>query len=435
MTVPSARTTSLSTCVSGLTRRRFLQYSGVAAAGTLATGCTSPIVGVAGVLAATAAAPRSAEDGVLVVVTLYGGNDGLNTVIPAGDPVYQNARRDLAYQPHEVLDLGEGLGLNPGLVGLKGLWDGKNLAVVRGVGYPTPDHSHFRSMAIWQTGSPTTSVPSGWLGRWLDSSGSTDPLRAVSIDPVMPPLMAGTQRSAASFPPGGLQLPRGAAGSGLAALGDPCAQDSSWQAAAARAISEIEVISDALEPAVATARQTDSDPAAESTEQQGATTGGRGALDVQLGLVAAMIEMGAPTRAYSVSLGGFDTHSDERDTQQRLLGELDGALTAFQQRMSAHPLGHRVVTMVYSEFGRRVTANGSDGTDHGTAGPMFVLGDQVLGGFHGDEPSLSALHQDDLSVTTDFRDVYGTMLQGVLGADPARTLDGWTGHLDGLLRA
>lgn len=221
----------------------------------------------------------------------------------------------------------------------------------------------------------------------------------------------------------------------MAALGTPCEQDSSWQAAAAQSIQEIDVISKALGPAVAAAKQADSDPAAENTEQQGATTGGRGALDVQLGLVAAMIEMGAPTRAYSVSLGGFDTHSDERDTQQRLLGELDVALSAFQRRMSAHPLGHKVVTMVYSEFGRRVTANVSEGTDHGTAGPMFVLGDEVLGGFHGDEPSLTALQQDDLSVTTDFRDVYASMLQGVLGADPARTLDGWTGQLDGLLRA
>jgi uncharacterized protein (DUF1501 family) len=161
--------------------------------------------------------PLDPHAGVLVVVTLYGGNDGLNTVVAAQDSAYQKARPELAYQPHEVLDLGDGLGLNPGMTGLKSLWDSHELAIVRGAGYPKPDHSHFRSMAIWQTASPDTSVPTGWLGRWLDAAGG-DPLRAVSVEPVLPPLLAGERTAAASLPVGGLTLPGGALGAAFSGL-------------------------------------------------------------------------------------------------------------------------------------------------------------------------------------------------------------------------
>lgn len=435
MSVPTPGRRRLSTVVPAVTRRRFLQYTGAAGAGAVLAGCSSHVTGAAEVAAAAAAAPRSTDDGVLVVVTLYGGNDGLNTLVPASDPVYQRSRAELAYQPHEVLDLGDGLGLNPGMKGLKSLWDSKKLSIVRGVGYPVPDHSHFRSMAIWQTASPQTPQSTGWLGRWLDDVAATDPLRAIAVDPVMPPLMAGATRSAASFPTGGMRLAGGRLQHGIDALGTPCEQDEQWQAAAARSIGEIETVSKALEPAVAKAKGgATADPQAEGTEQQGGSAGGRGALDVQLDLVAAMIEIGAPARAYSVSLGGFDTHSDERDTQQRLLSQLDAALSAFQQRMQASPRGAKVVTMVYSEFGRRVVANASEGTDHGTAGPVLVLGDTVAGGFVGDEPSLGSLDDGDLVATTDFRSVYATLMGGVLGADPGRYLSGWDQRLDGLLR-
>ncbi len=418
---------------SDLNRRRFLTLSGMTAAGVLAAGCTSHPTTPAAVAAASAARPLDKAAGVLVVVTLYGGNDGLNTVVPATDPVYAKSRTDLAYRPEEVLDIGSGLGLNPGMKGLKSLWDNKELAIIRGVGYPEPDHSHFRSMAIWQTASPKTSNPTGWLGRWLDDTG-TDPLHAVSLDPVMPPLMAGATRAAAAFPTGGLHLPTGNLGTAFNLLGTPCEQDSAWQAAAASSISELKVVADKLNPAVAKAAPSTAAPAnPDATDQKGASAGGQSELDVQLGLVAAMVEMGSPTRAYSVSLGGFDTHSDERSTQQRLLTELDGALSRFQQRLQATDRGRQVVTMVYSEFGRRVVANASDGTDHGPAGPMFVLGRGVKGGFYGDEPSLAQLVDGDLSVTTDFRSVYATALASVLGAAPDKYLDGWNTQIDGMI--
>ena len=145
-------------------------------------------------------------------------------------------------------------------------------------------------------------------------------------------------------------------------------------------------------------------------QDKGASAGGAGQLGAQLDMVANLVELGVPTRAYSVSLGGFDTHSDERGTQQRLLGQLDAALSGFHRRLQGTDRGRQVVVLVYSEFGRRVRANGSDGTDHGTAGPVFLLGRGVRGGFHGAEPSLTDLDDGDLKHTTDFRSVYASVL-------------------------
>jgi uncharacterized protein (DUF1501 family) len=456
---PAPRAHGLSTRVSAVTRRRFLAFTGVAAAGALAAGATQ--VRWSDLLAAAAQTPLDPAAGVLVMVTLYGGNDGLNTVVPAADPAYQSARAELAYAPSDVLDLGEGLGLNPGLTGLHDLWGSKELAVLRGVGYPEPDRSHFRSMAIWQTASPQTASTTGWLGRWLDASGD-DPLQAVSLDALVPPMLAGAKTAAAAFPVTGLKLPKDALGRSLALLGAPDAGDGIWQARAAKAIADLQQAARVLGPAAADraggpSASPGSTPAPGSTatpapgstatpapgssdsedgddqQTKGASAGGQSELAAQLDTVAGLIELGVPTRVYSVSLGGFDTHSDERATQQRLLTELDNALTSFHRRLQITERGRQVVTAVYSEFGRRVTANASDGTDHGTAGPMFVLGRGVAGGFYGTEPSLTDLDDGDLRAGLDFRSVYATLLQHVLGAEPEPLLGGWDQRVEGLL--
>jgi uncharacterized protein (DUF1501 family) len=418
--------------VKSVTRRRFLTYSGVAAAGALGYGAT--MVNWSDLLSEAQRNPLPAGAGVLVVVTLYGGNDGLNTVIPAGDAAYQNARRDLAYETHEVLDLGDGLGLSPGMTGMKKLWDNKKLAVIRGVGYPKPDHSHFRSMAIWQTASPQTASRTGWLGRWLDVTGD-DPIRALSVEPVLPPLLAGEHVAGAALPVSGLQIPQGPLGEAFLALGLPQQGELADQARAAKSITDLKEAAKVLADAKARQAQNPDgteDPADEQ-RTNGASAGGRGALGAQLDLVAGLIEADVPTRAYSVSLGGFDTHANERDTQQRLLGDLDKALTPFVDRMSRTDRGRKVVVLIYSEFGRRVAANASEGTDHGTAGPAFLLGDSVLGGFHGDQPSLADLDNGDLKVTTDFRDIYATLLERVLGTEAGKVLSEHPGRLDQLL--
>ncbi|HEY2207605.1 MAG TPA: DUF1501 domain-containing protein [Pseudonocardia sp.] len=413
-----------------VTRRRFLTWSGVTAAGALAAGATR--VDWSDLLRAARHDPLDPHAGVLVVVTLYGGNDGLNTVVPAADPAYRAARPELAYQPSEVLDLGEGLGLNPGLAGLKSLWDERSLAVVRGVGYPEPDHSHFRSMAIWQTASPSTSVSTGWLGRWLDATGY-DPLRAVSVEPVLPPLLAGERTAAASLPAGGLTLPAGRLGTAFRSLGAAQPGEPEWQARAAGSIRDLHTASEVLGGHLPASggRGAAHGGGAGAGKPGGGGRGGE--LGTQLDTVAGLIEAGVPTRVYSVSLGGFDTHADERGTQQRLLTELDGALTPFVRRLNGTARGRQAVVLVYSEFGRRVRANASQGTDHGTAAPVFLLGSGVAPGFHGAAPSLTELDDGDLKAGVDFRDVYAAVLSGVLGSDPGPVLGPTPGRLTGLL--
>jgi uncharacterized protein (DUF1501 family) len=288
--------------------------------------------------------------------------------------------------------------------GLKQQWDQGTLSIVRGVSYPKPDHSHFRSMDIWQTADPASPAPTGWIGRWLDANGG-DALSAISLEPVLPPLMVGATTTGAALPLRGLALPRGPLGTAFAAMGADAAGEPAPQATAARSIADLHRTVDTFGAAVG----------------DGGSAGG-GALSAQLDVVARCIELGAPSRVYSVSLGGFDTHADERDTQQRLLSEVDAAVSGFLTRMTGTGRGRDVVLMAYSEFGRRVVANANDGTDHGTAGPVLIAGSGVRGGFVGEQPSLTDLDEGDLKATTDFRDVYATLLTGVLGADPERVL-------------
>ncbi|MFE3190882.1 DUF1501 domain-containing protein [Nocardia sp. NPDC059240] len=377
-----------------VSRRQFLVGTGVLGA-----------LGVAGASAITwdelhqraSTTPLAAGSGILVVLTLYGGNDGINTVIPYADNAYHDARPELSYRPEEVLRLDDQLGLNPALKGLSGLWHDRQLAIVRGVGYPKPDHSHFRSMDIWQTASPDEPVPTGWIGRWLDATGD-DPVRAVNIGSVLPQLALGAKHTAAALDPASapLSAESAAALSGLAATGPA---DSPARLRVCTGYQAEQTVRQSLPVPQRAGKQTD-------------------ALTAQFDLVSQCIKAGVPTRVYSVSLGGFDTHADERHTQEQLLGRLDTAVTAFLKDLSTHPRGRDVVLLAYSEFGRRVVANASEGTDHGTAGPVFLAGAPVSAGFHGAEPSLTDLDNGDLKATVDFRDIYHELLHRVLDADP-----------------
>jgi uncharacterized protein (DUF1501 family) len=398
-----------------ITRRRFLVASGVTGGVALAAG--SGVVTWRQLAHRAATDPQPVGSKILVVVTLYGGNDGINTLVPYADPAYHDARPELAYAEGDVLHLSDGLGLNPALKGLAELWQGQQLAVVRGVGYPKPDHSHFRSMDIWQTASPETPVNTGWIGRWLDATGD-DPVRAVNIGSVLPPLAVGAKATAAALPLGrDRPLPADLV-TALTGLSRPDPADSLAAAMVTASYRAERTAADtfdrALDPS-ATAPDHDQESAAGSA-------GGQQGLKAQLDVVARCIKAGVPTSVYAVSLGGFDTHADEKGTQQTQLGVLDTALSGFLKDMAADPRGQGVVALVYSEFGRRVQANASQGTDHGTAGPVFVAGRSVRGGFYGAEPSLTDLDDGDLKVTTDFRSVYGEVVHKVLGTDPARVL-------------
>ncbi len=399
----------------GLTRRTFLQASGVAGAAALLAGAAR--VSYDQLVQRAATNPLDAGTPILVLVTLYGGNDWLNTVVPYADPAYQAARPGLAYAAQEVHRLDDEWGLSPGLSGLAGEWQAGRLAIVRGVGYPKPDRSHFRSMDIWQTASPDRPIATGWLGRWLDSAG-TDPLLALNVGSTLPPLVVGERACASAL---SLGEERTAGASTLAALAATDPADSP----AARLVSASYAACGAVETALAPL-------ASAGTPSAVAGGAGRSASDLgaQLSLVAQSIKAGVPTRAYTVSLGGFDTHADERDSQQNLLTRMDAALTGFRDALAGHPREPDVVVVAYSEFGRRVRANASDGTDHGTAGNVLLVGPQVRGGLVGDAPSLTQLVDGDLAVTTDFRAVYAAVLDHVLQTEPERILG--PGHAAGL---
>src|SRR5450432_4175936 len=199
-----------------MSRRQFLISSGVVGGAALAVGAGG--LTVRDLMVAGKRTPLATGTKIVVFVTMYGGNDGLNTVIPYTDKAYYAGRPELAYAQADVLPLADDLGLNPSMKGFKKLYDAGRLAVVRGVGYPNADRSHFKSMSIWQTASPDTPLQTGWLGRWLDSQGA-DPLLAVNVGPVLPPLLAGQKcAGAAVTSSGGVVLPDGTYGSGLRAL-------------------------------------------------------------------------------------------------------------------------------------------------------------------------------------------------------------------------
>lgn len=384
-----------------MSRRGFLASCvGVA---TASAAVSLPLVNWSDVLLAATDRPLKDGTGILVLITLYGGNDGLNTVIPFTDNRYQDARPDLAYRAEDVLKLDDQHGLNPGMPGMAQLFHQDSLAIIRGVGYPEPDRSHFRSMDIWQSASLDSSTSSGWIGRWLDSEGE-DALGALHFGRVVPPLAVGDKTVGALFSRSASPY-RGAADL-TAKLSEIDPDDSAAMRMVCDSYKAVDRVNRQLEPLYAE----------DGTPDEGASSDN--ALAAQLTAIANCINSEVPTRVYSAELGGFDTHADERDAQEELLRQFDEAVSGFVKRISGTKHGKNVVIMAYSEFGRRVAANASDGTDHGTAGPVFVLGDRVRGGFHGEDPSLKSLIDDDLKVTTDFRDVYHDVLLNGLRSDP-----------------
>lgn len=400
-----------------ITRRQFLKATGAGAIGAAATTLT-----IEDIANAAITRPLPLGTPILVVVTLYGGNDGLNTVVPVTDPIYQTLRPGIAYKESDVLPLGENLYLNGSMTGVHSLWNKNQVAIVRGVGYPNSDRSHFSSMAIWQSAT-LTAAKTGWLGRWVETQPE-DPLLAIGLGSILPPLLAGAKRSGSVLPLGGLKVPTGSLASDCMKLAIESKSDNMLQSMAARSMRDLFNVSSDITPILKAPAPASSDlPTA-----GGGNAGGDSDLTQQLDIVAKLVAAGAPTRVWSVSLGGFDTHANEKGAQAILLGVVSQGISKFMSQMRATNRSNDVVVMVYSEFGRRVRGNASQGTDHGTSGPVFVLGERIKGGFYGDQPSLNNLKNDDLSVTTDFRDIYATLLEKVLGTAPERVLGNWSGR-------
>lgn len=372
---------------------------------------------------ATAASPTTVPAGTapvgdrtLVLVTLYGGNDGLNTVVPYQDPAYYRQRGAIGVAPSAVLPLGQGVGLHPAFTGMNALWGAGNLAIVRGVGYPDANYSHFASMDIWQSGDPADDVGTGWIGRWLDGA-NTAPLSALWLGPNVPLAFVGKRQQAAAISVSNspaTQIPPGDAlfrsvyelleshHGGRGALEDAIARQATTMLSVSSSVSQA-----LLRIPV-------------PTHNLGSASGTLGA---QLSIVSQLIAAGLPTRVYGVSLGGFDSHAGEEASYAPLYAQLDAAVSGFFAAIASLPQAASTVMMIYSEFGRRVAANASGGTDHGAANDLFVLGQPVHGGFYGDQPSLTQLDSNgSLAYTQDYRSVYATLLDQVIDVEPSSVL-------------
>jgi uncharacterized protein (DUF1501 family) len=371
--------------------------------------------------------PGVPQDHVLVVVQLGGGNDGLNTVVPYGSSHYYKARPGLAVpapragaggQPGALrLDDRRGIGLHPGLSGLKELIDEGAASIVQGVGYPNPNRSHFTSMDIWHTAA-ANAKGYGWIGRYFDSTckGTPLPEGAVAIGRTAPLAMQGAIQKPVTFE--SAELFRWLGEDLHPALEKPYerinrsgplpAVDPDSQAGfLMRTALDAQVSSQRIRAAVARP------PLARYP-------GGR--LARQLQIVAAMVRDGMATRVYYVALGGFDTHANQYGQHAGLLRQVGDSLNAFYKDLKAQGNSGRVLTMAFSEFGRRVGQNASGGTDHGTAAPVYLVGDMLRPGLLGDHPSLARLDQGDLIFNVDFRSVYATVLEDWMGAPAAEIL-------------
>lgn len=358
------------------------------------------------------------EDPVLVVVQLSGGNDGINTLIPYNQGIYYDARPTLAYQQKDVLALDNRVGFHPSLVGLASLYKLGKMAIIQGVGYPEPNHSHFRSMEIWQTAEPAKMSRSGWLARYAEASlkSNSNPLKAIQIGNSSSKAFAS---DTSSFPViQSLESYR---------IFDPktAMMDKNRISKAfldmyggSSSLDQLRVVTTRGSEAYKSVEAIQSLSASYTNKVEYPNTN----FGKDLQLVTKLLAGKSGTRLFNVEVGGFDDHADEKLQHERMLTQVDEGLTAFYKDLEVQGLQERVAVMVFSEFGRRVKENGSGGTDHGTAAPMFVIGGKVKGGLYGSYPSLSNLDNGDLKYEVDFRSVYSTLVDSWLKGDTASVL-------------
>ena len=400
-----------------LNRRAFLKSS---------LGSTSMVVlgsGVPGFLNKTAAQAPSAEqagarDTILVVIQLTGGNDGLNTVIPIRNPDYARLRPTLKQAPDQVRRLNDELSLHPSLTGLAELWNDQALCIVQGVGYPNPDQSHFRSMDIWQAASTAPQLTEGWVGKALRAVPGAASFHLANPNEPAPLALTGAPVRVPSITSlEDFQLRVGASG-----RGDTRQQRELIERAAQVQQPDPANLLDFV-------RQTAGNTYASSRRlqelgrnYQPRSTYPNTALANHLKLAAQLIDGGLGARLFYVSIDGFDTHASQAAAHTQLLTEVSGAITAFYRDMAARGQQDRVLIMTFSEFGRRARENGSRGTDHGSAAPMFLVGGRVRPGIVGAHPSLTDLPEGNLRHHTDFRQVYAAVLDRWLGVSSRQVL-------------
>ena len=356
------------------------------------------------------------QDHVLVVVQLAGGNDGLNTVVPYGSSDYYKKRPQLAIaapgkgnEAALALPGSDGLGLHPAFSGFRELFDNGLGCIVQGIGYPNPNRSHFSSMDIWHT-ADTSGRDNGWLGRYFDNTckGTPEAASGIALGNAAPLAMQGAKSLPVSFESPDLYRWMGED------FGDDVA--SAFKSVPGKHDSGTDDNLAFLKRTALDA-QMSSNQVRKAVSVSPLTSWSGGDLATQLQTVAALVRAGMSTRVYYVTLGGFDTHANQEGSHQRLLRQVGDSLLSFQNELKAQGNDGRVLTMVFSEFGRRVSENGSGGTDHGTAAPMYLVGPMVKPGVHGTHPSMTNLDDGDLKFTADFRQVYAAALKNWMGAD------------------
>jgi uncharacterized protein (DUF1501 family) len=392
---------------SAIDRRRFLQLIGMGVgAGVIASHGGSLLnLDLPGLDPSVwAAGPIGANDGILIVLGMFGGNDGLNTVVPFNDGNYRTQHGSLAIPGSSTLLLDADTGLNPALTELERFWDAGQLAIVEGVGYPDPDLSHFSSMAKWMAGRPTGVPSTGWLGRWLDGrlAGGKDLFAAAEIGQSVPLHLIGQQQQ-------GTAVPAGRPGFGANAdarsqkiytavrrlgVGDP----STWRGRVGQAMIDQLDVAGTLAPLIPP------DDQMSDTE-----------LVADMEVMARLINANLGFRVLTAGWGDFDSHAGQPNQHAMRMRELNAAIGRFFQVLDP-AWGTRVTIMTFSEFGRTSWSNDGSGTDHGTSAPHFVLGANVRGGFRGQRPSLAGLRRwDRMPFHVDFRDYYGSIIDGWLG--------------------
>ena len=416
-------------------RREFMRV-GLSGLGVVCLGGSMPLFVPRFANADTAVGTQVANDNILVVIQMSGGNDGLNTVIPVRDDLYHKARPRLHLEQN-LHKLNDDFSLNPGMESFKRLYDEGKLAVVQGCGYPKPNRSHFESMSIWETADPAgLRDGTGWLGHTLDhlrqgtvgkdiDHGKADhdhadenPLLAVNIGDQLP------QAFIADGPP--VPSIRNVRDFGFKTND----QDRSDDETEKKILRDLNAVREDESSAMrflsrqATNAMVSADEIAKLTDDYRPDAEYKGGLGEQLRTIAQIISGGFGSRLFYCQIGGFDTHSNQAGDHERQLRELSEGVAAFQKDLEAKKLSGKVTIMCFSEFGRRVAQNESNGTDHGTAGPMFVIGSKVKAGLHGTAPSLKPedLDSGDLKFTTDFRRVYSSVLKNWLNVEPEAVL-------------
>jgi len=351
----------------------------------------------------------------LVIIQLSGGNDGLNTIVPYGNDIYYQKRNTIAIKKPDIITLDDMQGLNPALSSLKEIYDQGWMSVINSVGYPNPDRSHFRSMDIWQTASDSDQfLTNGWIGRYLDSNCQVNknPYTAIEVDDTLSLAMKGAKMKgvAVQDPEKLYQTTR-----------EPFFKDLVHEHNSA------DLNEDNLGYLYKT--MIDSYSSADyirNTSKTYNVTGQYPATQLgnQLKTVSKFINSGLQTRVYYVSLSGFDTHIRQQDQQARQLKIYGDAVAAFVKDLKQTGKLDDTMVMTFSEFGRRVEQNASDGTDHGTANNILVYGGKLKkAGIYNNAPDLATLEDGDLKYEIDFRDVYATLLDKWLDMNNSQVLN------------